>query len=101
MISSHLIPRSKIRQTPLANSCAICLEDLVRLRTFGQGIEQTVQATTLVKTKCGHVFHPACLQEVLLKGVNQNCPLCRREIVSETLVSKDIRCGEPLSLGQI
>lgn len=63
--------RSKIRsskETDKNQTCAICLEDLKPGRKWHS-------------PKCGHYFHPKCLQKYLTKKcVAPTCPVCRTSV---------------------
>ena len=56
-------------QTYTIGECAICLED--------------IDEGEFVTTECKHTFHPNCFIELCSRGINQKCPLCRKDISSE------------------
>jgi hypothetical protein len=66
--TSHLLKCTRRAGSLMAESCAICLEDLeAEERVAGLG--------------CGHGFHQRCLMRWLARpGQQSGCPLCRESV---------------------
>lgn len=62
-IPSHeLPPNSELYDQP---SCSICLDDFIS------------HVTTVRELRCGHIFHPACIDS-FLENQSSLCPLCKK-----------------------
>lgn len=54
--------------------CAIC--------------QDTARTTDFIKTTCFHNFHRLCLQKWLIFEEKKDCPVCRKEIVTDISVEE-------------
>lgn len=76
-----------LRQGELnAPACAVCLEPVTTPKE-----KSTPENFDTVRTKCGHVFHHACLAEWL--KTSPTCPMCRAPAHQTTF---HLYCQEPL-----
>lgn len=51
-----------------SNTCAVCLKPF----------QKTTEKRYVKKLKCGHTFHPRCINEWLRRA--HNCPCCREDL---------------------
>jgi len=49
-------------------TCSMCLDDMT-------------QGDQVSKLKCGHSFHPVCIENWILEYNKQHCPNCRSEVL--------------------
>ena len=62
--------------------CCICMNE------FGNGSNTTTESDCIiVQTRCGHVFHKACLGGWL--ATSRYCPLCRENLVTQQADSEE------------
>lgn len=67
-----------------SNACAICLEEF----------EEEEEVTHSIGTKeCPHVFHEACMKEVIVAALKKNihcipCPCCRQPFVGTEIQAR-------------
>jgi hypothetical protein len=59
--------------------CPICMEGLNREGVAGVG--ESLLEREVMRTPCGHVFHPECLRAWM--DVRLECPACRASIPAE------------------
>ena len=61
------------------NMCVICLTKLPNTTT-----------KSIIKLKCGHRFHFACIDQLIRSGYPVQCPLCRKHIHLDDLIKSAI-----------
>ena len=59
--------------------CSICLEKLDKRNMNNLFI---IENDGCFKLECGHTFHSKCLNKLRKFGINNLCPMCRRELPS-------------------
>mmetsp|Transcript_46970 Transcript_46970/g.69548 ORF Transcript_46970/g.69548 Transcript_46970/m.69548 type:complete len:541 (+) Transcript_46970:38-1660(+) len=69
-------------ESNIPKECCICMSELTRGSDNNEGDLNTDGA---VKTRCGHVFHKACLKTWLESSYGSSCccPLCRKDLVPD------------------
>ena len=58
------------------DTCSICLD-------------QFQQNNELIKLSCQHVFHKQCIRQWVADKCVSKCPLCNKDVYSETIVIED------------
>lgn len=69
--------RPRVKPPDKNDTCAVCLEYLVRLNT---SVRYSIMALP-----CAHWFHTKCIRQVPRYSAKSNCPVCRRPFNSNHL----------------
>jgi hypothetical protein len=59
----------KLYNTDKENECAICLQKFIKNKS------------KICICKCNHIFHFYCLKKYLINYENNNCPLCKYDLI--------------------